>query len=227
MPTTNLASISARIRALLAKTTSNGCTEEEALSAAAKAQELLQTYQLSLTDLELQAEGTETLFTPADNKNIKALLANAIAFYTDCKVWSSKESSIKGIKYLGLRSDSDFAIWLTESLAIFVESAALEWLLEEGGEGYDVGVFVRGACERISERLREAKRGTSTGESRALVTTKNAIVERAFNELGITLRTQYYRAASGSEQAYQAGKTAGDNANFGRPVGRRTAGLLT
>jgi len=41
-----------RIQALRAKTIDNGCTEEEALSAAAKVAELLDRHDLSLTDVE-------------------------------------------------------------------------------------------------------------------------------------------------------------------------------
>ena len=43
-----------RIQGLRAKTTDNGCTEAEALSAAAKVAELLDRYDLSLTDVEIR-----------------------------------------------------------------------------------------------------------------------------------------------------------------------------
>ena len=43
-----------RIQALRAKTIDNGCTEDEALSAAAKVAELLDRYDLSLTDVEIR-----------------------------------------------------------------------------------------------------------------------------------------------------------------------------
>ena len=43
-----------RIQGLRAKTIDNGCTESEALSAAAKVAELLDRYDLSLTDVEIR-----------------------------------------------------------------------------------------------------------------------------------------------------------------------------
>jgi len=43
-----------RIQALRAKTIDNGCTEDEALSAVAKVAELLDRYDLSLTDVEIR-----------------------------------------------------------------------------------------------------------------------------------------------------------------------------
>jgi hypothetical protein len=43
-----------RIQALRAKTIDNGCTEDEALSAAAKVAELLDRYDLSLSDVDIR-----------------------------------------------------------------------------------------------------------------------------------------------------------------------------
>ena len=48
-----------RIQALRAKTIDNGCTEDEALSAAAKVAELLDRYDLSLTDVEIREAACE------------------------------------------------------------------------------------------------------------------------------------------------------------------------
>ena len=49
-----------RIQALRAKTIDNGCTEDEALSAAAKVAELLDRYDLSLTDIDIRASALRT-----------------------------------------------------------------------------------------------------------------------------------------------------------------------
>ena len=53
--------LKARIQALRAKTIDNGCTEDEALSAAAKVAELLDRYALSLTDVEMREVPCERL----------------------------------------------------------------------------------------------------------------------------------------------------------------------
>ena len=58
---TNKQPIVAKIKALLAKTTDAGATPEEALLAAEKAAELIERYNLSLTSLELQAEGAHAI----------------------------------------------------------------------------------------------------------------------------------------------------------------------
>src|SRR5947208_16015947 len=50
-----------RIQALRAKTIDNGCTEAEVLSAAAKVAQLLDRYDLSLTDVEIREAPCERL----------------------------------------------------------------------------------------------------------------------------------------------------------------------
>ena len=51
---TSLDKLKTRIQALRAKTIDNGCTEDEALAAAAKVAELLDRHDLSLTDIEIR-----------------------------------------------------------------------------------------------------------------------------------------------------------------------------
>jgi hypothetical protein len=56
-----LDSLNTRIQGLRSKTTDNGCTESEALLAAAKVAELLDRYDLSLTDVEIRDAPCEQL----------------------------------------------------------------------------------------------------------------------------------------------------------------------
>ncbi|RYJ03496.1 MAG: DUF2786 domain-containing protein, partial [Acetobacteraceae bacterium] len=53
---TELAKVKARIRALAAKTVERGCSEAEAMAAAAKVGELLEVYGLSMSEVELREE---------------------------------------------------------------------------------------------------------------------------------------------------------------------------
>src|SRR5665213_2744386 len=87
---TPLKSIAARVRALLAKTTDAGCSESEALAAAAKARELMDKYQLSMTETELESEGASQSSTQSETAQqfrIQRDLAMKIAKFTDCKCW--------------------------------------------------------------------------------------------------------------------------------------------
>ena len=77
-----------RIQGLRAKTTDNGCTEAEALSAAAKVAELLDRYDLSLTDVEIRNGQCEQ--RPYETRRKKRIplddCIGNIANFCDCRV---------------------------------------------------------------------------------------------------------------------------------------------
>src|SRR5258707_3800269 len=77
-----------RIQGLRAKTTDNGCTEAEALLAAVKVAELLDRYDLSLTDVEIrnaQCEQRE-YETPRKKRIPLDDCIGAIANFCDCRL---------------------------------------------------------------------------------------------------------------------------------------------
>ena len=78
-----------RIQGLRSKTTDNGCTEAEALLAAAKVAELLDRYDLSLTDIEIRASECEQRQYETYRKKRIPLdgCIGAIANFCDCRVW--------------------------------------------------------------------------------------------------------------------------------------------
>jgi len=81
-----------KVRALLQKTAENGCTEGEAMAAAAKAAELMAQFDLTMTDVEIGAtECTERpMAAPARDHPIQWVLT-AVAHFTDTRVWLSKQ----------------------------------------------------------------------------------------------------------------------------------------
>ncbi len=106
-----------RIQALRAKTIDNGCTEEEALSAAAKVAELLDRYDLSLTDVELRAAPCERRVYETHRKKRIPLddCIGAIAHFCDCRVWREKNAAGESsYVFFGLRPDIEVAHYLTE-----------------------------------------------------------------------------------------------------------------
>src|ERR1700693_6351670 len=109
--------LKARIQALRAKTIDNGCTEEEALSAAAKAAELLDRHDLSLTDIEICEEPCERAEFETWRKKRIPLdgCIGAVAEFCDCRVWREKNAT-GAFRYVffGLRSDVAVAHYLTD-----------------------------------------------------------------------------------------------------------------
>jgi Protein of unknown function (DUF2786) len=225
--TTERQEIAAKVRALLAKTVDKGCTEQEAVAAAAKAKELMDRYQVDLSEAELEEDGfaRSRAEGPKSRKlDVQDLIGWDIADYCEVKSWKQC-SDYRGrwrFVFFGLRSDVKFANWLLKGLEAFIWQKADEY----GGSYFEKRNFAMGCAERITERLRaevEARKQkhVTMSSGRDLVVVKQAIVQREFDKLGMRFRSascsSYYNG--GSDEARSAGYQAGDRASFGRPVG--------
>jgi hypothetical protein len=222
--------MAARIKALLAKTTENGATEEEAFSAMQKARELMDKHGLTNEQIELDAETITAQKTKRDNFKtfvIKDHLALEVGRYCDCKVWLSRKEDT--MTFFGTEQDRQFAIWLIESLDLFVRNQTVRFMTERynraGAGPWDVQKgFMVGCISRINERLHRlaAEREQSArpnGRGKSLVIVKMALVEKAFGQINVKLRTSSARGGMrGDGSAFNAGRAAGDRATFNRPV---------
>jgi Protein of unknown function (DUF2786) len=145
-----------KVRALLAKTLANGCTEQEASAALVKAQAMIDAYEISGDELNLTKQQKAILFAigTRDPHGIKRFLSYAIARYTKTEAWISSRN---GLSYCGLKTDVDFATWLTDSLANFVQTTLAGYLAQtphqKGKRRALINGFVIGCTARISERL--------------------------------------------------------------------------
>jgi hypothetical protein len=231
----NRQSLFRKIKALLAKTTENGCTENEAMAALDKARAMMDAHDISDTDLAFDGEKVERETVDRGEDNIRWHLCGGVAKFCDCRVWGSGKTQIV---FLGLQSDAIFAGWLLDTLEKFVRRYSLSFLADMGravgGEtdlfgaplnGHDREYkrrsFVQGCVSRISERLHQAaaeRASTVCGNGRALVPVKNALVETAFRNLGLNLRKGRARSVNADSGAFNRGRLAGDKATFGRPV---------
>ena len=100
-----------RIQALRAKTIDNGCSEDEALSAAAKVAELLDRYDLSLTNVEIREAPCERRQYETHRKKRIPLddCIGAVANFCDCRVWREKNQAGRFITrnfFVGFKSES-------------------------------------------------------------------------------------------------------------------------
>jgi hypothetical protein len=233
------ADVARKVRALLA---TDGCTEAEAMARVEKARELMDRYNIERGSLEMEQDGTEAraYARGKDKKDwnrtiITDTLLKPIADFCDVQHWRSRSTNT--VNFFGLRSDTDFAMWLLESLRAFVETqTALYYMTalfeSETGkisqqEEYD---FVMGACIRIKERLNEMvgeRKASSTG--RALIPLKNQIVTREWADYvrrtGLSLG-KYNVGGHTQSSAFHAGRAAGDKATFARPVSRGGVKLI-
>ena len=218
--------IAAKVRALLAKTVDKGCTEQEAVAAAAKANELMDRYQVDLSETELEEEGLARGRAEGPERrklNVQDLIGWGIADYCEVKAWKTHSGDYKRWRFVffGLRSDVEFANWLLKGLEAFVWQKADEY----GGSYFDKRNFAMGCADRITERLRaevkaRKQKPVTMSSGRDLVVVKQAIVQREFDKLGMRFRSCSSKSycSGGSDDARSAGYQAGDGASFGRPV---------
>ncbi|WP_149537739.1 DUF7168 domain-containing protein [Siccirubricoccus phaeus] len=233
-----LAKVKARIRALAAKTVERGCSEAEALAAAAKVGELLEVYGLSMSEVELRAE--ECVQRRLDFAGPQRLalrwLYPALLRFCECRGWTDGRADFV---LFGLEPDVQMAEYLLR-----VIGGALAW--EEGQFRASADYarsratpqtrlrsFRYGFADRIAKRLeamvaereaaaearRDAAGPAAASASTALVLAKEKKVEEGFRGLGVRLRTVYSTATVRDRGAYGKGAAAGGRVGLGRPVG--------
>jgi hypothetical protein len=225
----------AKVRALMAKTMENGCSEHEAMAALAKARGMIDAYEISDEELKLTKE-EKAVFADSTSKldkhGIRNGMAMAIARFTGCEVWRNSNG---GLTFCGLRSDADFAHWLVDSLAQFGQSELAAYLgsgqAQVGNRRLLINGFVAGFASRVSARINAmadesqvASRAKTNGT--ALVVVKENAVKEALASKGIKLRKGRRSSRRMDYGAHSAGSAAGGRASFGRPVGGNSSGLL-
>ncbi len=211
-----------RIQGLRAKTIDNGCTEGEALAAAAKVAELLDRYDLSLSDVEIREAPCERREYETHRKKRIPLddCIGAIADFCDCRVWREKNAAGEArYVFFGLRSDIEVAHYLTEVIDTAVRSELGRYKTTAEYQRFrhqDRHVanssFALGMVASIADKLVAMKAGrdeVNNGTGRGLVVLKAAVVDIELEKLDLKLRTVSSRSRMVSPAAYDAGGAAG------------------
>jgi hypothetical protein len=207
--------------------------QSQHLAALAKARAMRDAYEVTDDELSLTKDEKAILRREPDGTKdphrIKWLLCGAVAKFCDCRVWRDANHILV---FCGLRPDAQFATWLLDALAAFVQAEIANHLMGSTAVGKDrsqaIASFVWGCTERIIQRLNElCEQSTSvaTSNATALVVAKGAAVTAKIDELGINLCKSRISGTVRDAQSLAAGRTAGDRASFGRPVSGRNATL--
>ncbi|GGE17134.1 hypothetical protein GCM10011529_24520 [Polymorphobacter glacialis] len=211
-----------RIEGLRAKTLENGCTEAEAMLAAAKVAEMLDRYSLSLSDVEVRAAVCERRSWEAGRKKRVPLdgCIGEIAAFCDCKVWREK-SATKEVRHVffGLPADVDAALFLAElvdhavrsQLGVFKTSPAYREFRHTERHLANAS-FVLGMVASIGDKLMamKAERDRAQASSgRDLVVLKISVVAAELDRLDVQWREIESTSRMISPAAYEAGEAAG------------------
>lgn len=115
-------SIIEKIKALLAKTTANGATEAEMMSALDKASAMMDAYDITEADVQVAKDEAAMLHKdPPDLKDphkIKWRLGHGVSQFCGVQIFRSPHET--GLQFIGMPSDVQFAMWLLDNLADFV-----------------------------------------------------------------------------------------------------------
>ncbi len=209
-----------RLKALRAKTIANGCTEAEALSAAAKVAELLDRHDLSLSDLDMRETPCVQIAVETNKKQRQPMSAcvGAIADYCDCKAWREKDARGR-IRYVffGLPPNVEMARTIHEMIDAAMQAAWQDYVRKQRfiRHGQDEkSAFLFGMAVSIADQLATMKadrdEALRVGSGRDLVVVRHAVVEAAFDTLGMTLREGGPSGKKLAAGAFEAGHAAGE-----------------
>ena len=233
MTNTKRESIIKKINLLKEKTTSNGCSEAEAMSAAEMISRLLQEYDLSMTEVEVKSQEFITEQIDIGGKVKKPIhdVVSSIGYFTDTKVYFTKRMSNYAYNFFGAKKDVEFAGYLFDLLshAMDNEYAKYQKTSEYKMIGGKVarGSFYKGMIIRLGQRLREMKNNiTNEAKSSGLMLyNKMAITEQMFreNNPNLRLKSATSRMTISDRSAFNSGKEAANRVNITSGLGGKRA----
>jgi hypothetical protein len=208
-----------RIRALLSKTVDNGCTEQEAISAAEMVSKLLDKYDLSASDLEKEepsdfARKGSPIVDDIDDRLWKP--ASAIEMLTGTRYWRGDGMLV----FFGRSSDVEIAEYILK---------ICERAMRTASERYERGIalyrpslrrskrmaFLDGMADSLRSKLEAihaARRAQATG--RALVLAKETVVDDEMARRQIQLVSSRMRRSRDLDDPYKDGDAAGKAVGF-------------
>jgi hypothetical protein len=237
------------IRALCRKTTNNGCTEAEAMSAANKIGELMQVYNLTMDRVFLGESKciADIIQTKRGHKHPIDSCITGIGRFCDCICWFSKPRGQIEYNFFGLETDVEMAKYLYSIILNAIDTSTEEFKkTDDYINGTEYGQYVsrkrlstsfqRGMSYRIYQRLDEmtVKRHNeeeikspimeSTGTSLVLV--KRRKIDNDFEKLGVKLRNANCFRPRIHQSAFNHGKEIGNKVNLNRPLNSQVSGYL-
>lgn len=244
--------IKKKVHALLAKTVSNGCSEHEAMAAAAKAGELMDFYSLQITDIEIRETKCKHLEITLDTVIGGKLDACVVAIgkFCDTKSWFTRGRKIHGgpitqgavYHFFGLEQDVEMAEYIYKILDHAVEGGLESFKRTDAYKNAHrkkaaTKSFSTAFSSRIYWRLVEMKKERNVElakqeaamerTGRAVLVVKQDHVESEFNrDLGIKLVTRSSSKRSYNSDAYAAGFAAANKVNINKGIGHKSTALL-
>lgn len=221
-----------KIKALLAKTIDNGCSEHEAMSAATKAAELMEHYDIQATELDYRDNKCiqkKVTIRRYNQRRVGNDFAAAIARLCDCQFWWNiqgktwyNDTKIDNVVFFGFEQDAEVAAYLYETIAnaCMSEMKAYQQTDDykaerEAGESSQAIMqsFLTGMEYRIHDRLHSMRRAKKDKVVKATGTALVELKEARVSEEKEGLGYSWSSVSTGSRgQSSSGGFSAGHSA---------------
>jgi hypothetical protein len=216
-----------KIKALLSKTTDNGATKAEAISAINKAQSLMEENLILESDLNSSVLGEKCILKEHPRNSMKhkeVFITSYLANLFFCQTYHTN----KNVFFFGFEQDADlccyFYDFIVESalsdLYWYKETQEYEDLKKESSANSIVSNFVKGylltVCRKIQEIYTERQKVRS-GKGVVVVDEKMAKVKREFQNLGLNLKTVKSNIR-GTNKSFQSGSKRGGDLSISQGV---------
>ncbi|HEY1750294.1 MAG TPA: hypothetical protein VGG29_03470 [Caulobacteraceae bacterium] len=214
------------VRGLRARTTERGCTEAEALDAAAKLAQLLEAHNMSVDEAELRASPFER-HTERHRDEVGGLLwkpASAIAELTGARYWTTDgPGGATSIDFFGFSHEVDVARYLLEICAGAMrrERDAMNrglMLLAPAFRLRQLLPFLDGMADRLRTRILALKPKQPAGQGLILV--RNSLIDAA---MPVKVERGHAGGSLASLDSYRDGLAAGDAVALNPGLGGRAA----
>lgn len=156
-----------RIQGLRAKTADRGCTEAEAIAAAAKVSELLARHDLTLDEVSVRRSDCEGVSVATGRKRRAPVdsCAQSVAAFCDCRVWGEQRADGGlGFVFFGLKTDVEAAHFLHDLIEVTFDTesanfrrSAIYQSLRGGDRRSALNSFQIGLANGISGKLADLK----------------------------------------------------------------------
>ncbi len=225
-----LARVKIRIKALADRTVDRGCTEAEAMAAAAMVGRLLERYALSMEEVDVRQEPCVQVEVPIGGQRRRPIdvCVPALARFCDCKVWRARTDEQAHYVFFGFETDTALASYLFRVIDRAIRSGLTSFRTASPALAGTTlrrasASFQGGMAARVAERLeamhaeREAAVAAQRPAGTALILVRHQVVDDAFRSKKMRLRSVPGLTLR-QNAAFRAGHIAGERVNLRRPV---------
>lgn len=220
--TTNREKIARFARALAAKTVENGCTEDEAISAAEKLVEMLAAHNMTLDEAMMREQPFATHQEYREDAIGERLWkpANAIAHLTDARYWRSPAGVWPvSITFFGFDHEVDVAKYLLAICARAMEDGQRRVekqhaLINKARRRAHVLAYLDGMADTLHRRIRALKPKQPPGTG--LIVVRDALIDMALKDQGIEISQARSRGSRDFDPSYAAGALAAERVRLDR-----------